>query len=159
MHSLRLAGLAGASALLVGCYTLQPTGGATPEPGTNIALDINDAGRVALGGSMGPEIGQIEGRLLSADSTEFRVAVSAIHLLRGGEQSWSGEDVRIKREYVSFIQERKFSAGRTLALGAVGVGGVAFFVTRSIVGGGTESPSKTPPDTAVSQRLLPIPRP
>lgn len=159
MYSLRLAGLAGVSALLVGCYTLQPTGGATPEPGTMVALDINDVGRVALGGAMGPEIGQIEGRLLSVDSTQFRVAVSAIHLLRGGEQTWSGEDVRINREYVSFIQERKFSAGRTVALGAVGVGGVAFFVTRSIVGGGSESPQKPPVDTAVTQRLLPITHP
>lgn len=153
MQSFRIAGLVVMGALLGGCYSLQPTGGPVPEVGTSIAFDINDAGRLALGGSMGPEIAQIEGRLLSKDDDEFRIAVSALHLLRGGEQSWSGEDVRIKREYVASVRERKFSPGRTLALGAVGLGGVAFFVTRSIVGGGSESPPKVPPDTAASQRI------
>lgn len=158
MQTSRLIGLVAFGVLLAGCYTLQPTGGVVPGAGTSIALDINDAGRVALGGSMGPEIARIEGRLLSVDNDEFRVAVSAVHLLRGGEQAWSGEDVRVRREYVSTIQERRFSRGRTIALGAAGVGGVAFFVTRSIVAGGNESTTKPPPDTAASQRI-PQPQP
>lgn len=153
MQSFRIAGLVVMSALLVGCYTLQPTGGVVPEVGTSIALDINDAGRLALGGSMGPEITRIEGRLLSTDDDEYRVAVSALHLLRGGEQSWSGESVRIQRAYVSTIHERRFSAGRTIALSAVGAGGVAFLVTRSIVGGGNPAPPMTPVDTAKTQRI------
>ena len=153
MQPFRIVGLAALGTLLVGCYTFQPTGGGVPTAGTNVALDINDAGRSALGGSMGPEIARVEGRLLSADDAEYRVAVSALQLLRGGEQSWSGEDVRIRREYVSSIRERRFSRGRTIALTAAGLGGVAYFVTRSIVGGGTESPPKTPPDTAAAQRI------
>ena len=96
-----LAALSGA--LLVGCYTLQPTGGPVPKVGTIIGLELNDAGRAALGGSMGPEIGQVEGRLVEKDSGEFVIAVSALHLLRGGEQVWHGETVHIKSEYVSSI--------------------------------------------------------
>src|SRR6187401_2195337 len=68
------------TALLAGCYTLQPSRGATPQPGKIIGLDINDAGRVALSGSMGPEIGQIEGRLVSRDSAEYVVGVTTLHL-------------------------------------------------------------------------------
>ena len=35
---------------------------------------------------MGPEIGQIEGRLLEKDTGQFLVAVSSVRMLRGGEQ-------------------------------------------------------------------------
>lgn len=143
-------------ALAVGCYTFEPIGGVVPDPGMILALEINDAGRVALGGSMGPEIARVEGRLLSTDQETFRIAVSNLQLLRGGEQTWSGEVVQIKREFVSSIRERRFSSGRTVALGAVGVGGLAFLVTRSIVGGGTESPPRPPTDTAAAQRI-PLP--
>jgi hypothetical protein len=89
------------SAVSVGCYTQQPTGGAVPPAGTPMAFDITDAGRVALGGSMGPEISQVEGRLLDRDSSSYLIAVTGIHLLRGGEQSWAGEQVRLRTEHVS----------------------------------------------------------
>jgi hypothetical protein len=36
----------------------------TPAVGEKVAFDVNDAGRVALGGSLGPEIAQIEGRVV-----------------------------------------------------------------------------------------------
>ena len=137
----------------MGCYTFEPTGSAVPDPGVVVALEINDAGRLALGGSMGPEIAQVEGRLLSVDQAAFRVGVSNLRLLRGGEQAWSGEPVQINREFVSSVRERRFSSGRTIALSAVGVGGLAFVLTRSIVGGGTESPPKPPTDTASTQRI------
>ena len=79
---------------------------------------LTDAGRTALGGSMGPEIIQIEGKLLSTDNSEYVVGVSLVRLLRGGEQVWRGETVRIKTEYVSSLYERRLSASRSLALGA-----------------------------------------
>lgn len=145
-----LAALSGA--LLVGCYTLQPTGGPVPKVGTIIGLELNDAGRAALGGSMGPEIGQVEGRLVEKDSGEFVIAVSALHLLRGGEQVWHGETVHIKSEYVSSIYERRFSAGRSAALAAAGVGAVAIIATRSLIGLGSTDQGRPPGDTATAQR-------
>ena len=114
--------------LLAGCYALQPAAGVAPVVGTNVGFDINDAGRVALGGSMGPEIGQVSGRLVAADSEEYTLAVSDIQLLRGDTQVWRGEEVRIKTSYVSTIYARRFSPARTLAMAAVGAGAVALFV-------------------------------
>lgn len=144
-----------AAILLAGCYTMEPVKGPTPEVGTEIAFDINDAGRVALGGSMGPEIAQIEGRLVEKGSADYLVAVTAVHMLRGGEQVWSKEPVRIKSEYVSSVYEKKFSAVKTVALGAVGVGIVAALAGRSLIGGGTTDPAKQPGDTGVSTRRRP----
>jgi len=143
----RVAGCLAASWSLVGCYTLQPTGGAVPQLGEEIAFDVNDVGRAALGGSMGPEIGQIEGKLLQKDTTQYVVSVSTVRFLRGGEQPWSGETVKIKPEYVTTTYAKHFSQGRTIALSAVGVGALAFLVTRSLIGSGATEP-KTPTDTA-----------
>jgi hypothetical protein len=153
----KVAGFLVLGSTLVGCYTLQPTRGATASVGENVAFDVNDAGRVALGGSLGPEISQIEGRVLGHENGEYVLAVSNIKLLKGGDQVWTGEHVRIKSEYVATTYERKFSRPRTIAVSAVGVGLFAFVLSRSIKGGGGE-PDKVPGDTAQSQ-LIPIPNP
>ena len=120
-----------------------------------MAFDINDAGRLALGGTMGPEIAQVEGRLVERGTADYLVKVTAVHLLRGGEQTWSGESIRIKSEYVTSVYEKKFSAGRSVALGAVGVGIAAAIAGRSILGGGQADPGKTPPDTGHTTRRRP----
>jgi hypothetical protein len=123
-----------------------------PELGRTIGLDLNDAGRSALGGLMGPEISQVEGRLVQKDSGEFVVAVTDVHLLRGGEQVWHGETVHIKSGYVSSLYERRFSAARSAALAAVGVGAVAIIATRGLIGLGSTDQGMTPGDTAHTQR-------
>ena len=154
----RFIGLASTVTLLAGCYTMQPARGTVSDVGTRMALDVNDAGRVALGGSMGPEISQIEGQLLGKEAGDYVVAVSAIKLLRGGEQSWSGEKVHIKSEYVSSVYERRFSMGRTLALGAVGAGAIAFLVSRSLKTDPETADPPTPGDSSNTMRI-PVPQP
>jgi hypothetical protein len=139
------------TALLAGCYTLQPAGGVVPDIGTQVAFDVNDVGRVALGGAMGPEIGQIEGRLVQRDSSQYVVAVTAVHLLRGGEQSWAGETVHIKSEYVSSSYQRQFSRGRTVALSAVGVVALAMLARNSLLGSGSVDQPVTPPESTATR--------
>ena len=145
----------------MGCYTLQPTGGVAPQVGTIVGLDINDAGRVALGGTMGPSIARIEGRLVSRDSSEYVVGVTDVHILNGGDQVWSGERVHVKSEYVSSMLERRLSVARSVALGAAGIGAVAIIATESLLGFGTgadRGPSMG--DTSQTQRIpVHIPRP
>jgi len=141
---IRIAMLAAIGSLLAGCYTLQPVWEGRPEPGTRIAFEISDVGRVALGGSMGPEISQIEGRLVGSENGEHLVAVTGIRFLRGGEQIWTGERVNIKSEYVSRAYERRFSRGRTIALTATLVGGVALVVFGTDLVGLGREPSDRP---------------
>ncbi|HEY8175124.1 MAG TPA: hypothetical protein VIF32_05515 [Gemmatimonadaceae bacterium] len=144
--------LAAFGVALAACYTLQPARATDARVGTRVAFDVNDAGRVALGGSMGPEISQVEGRLISADNAEYDVAVSAVRFLDGGEQVWRGDRVRIKAEFVKSAYERRFSSGRTAALGASLVGGVAaYIVGRSLIGSGAEGPG-TPRDSGAAFR-------
>jgi len=146
--------LAGAGLLSAGCYSLQPSTAATPAPGTNVALAINDAGRVALGGAMGPSILRVNGRLMSLDGDEYVLAVSGVDLLQGGFQAWNGETVRIKTSHVSALLERRFSKGRTLALGAA-IAGVAVMLSRSHLGPINAPPDSSPPDTSHTRRGRP----
>jgi len=144
-----------ALALLTGCYTLEPVSRTTPALGERVALDINDAGRVALGGSMGPEIGQLEGTLIQRDNGDYLLGVTSVTLLRGGAQVWKGEQVHIKPEYVSQMYERKLSKPRTIALTAAGVAGAALIASQGLLGSGAKD---QPPDHMDSNTTNRIPR-
>ena len=156
MRASRVISAAALIATVTGCYTLQPARGVAPVVGTVVAFDINDAGRVALGGSMGPEIAQIEGRLLDRDTSEYVVAVSSLKLLRGGEQVWHGERARIKSEYVTSLYEKRFSVGRSIAMGAAGIGAIAIIAGQAIIGSGSTDSPPPPPGGGETIR---IPRP
>jgi len=149
----RTVGLVAFGLAVAGCYTMQPAAGVSPELGSTLAFSINDVGRVALGGSMGPEIDQIEGRLISnekeGNGSDYLVAVSAVRLLRGGNQVWRGEQVHIKSDYVNTIYFKRYSAGRTVLVSAIAVAGVAALAGAAIIGSGmtTDDPSDTNPGT------------
>jgi hypothetical protein len=146
----------GASLLLqVGCYAYRPTEGAVPATGTRVALRVNDAGRVALGGAMGPEIDQVEGVLIQKDSVEYVLAVSGIHTIRGGGQGWSGEKVHIRSEFVTGLYERRLDKKRTIIASAIGLGVLLYVGTRVLKGSGILDPATIPPDSAFSSRRLP----
>ena len=137
---------------LTGCYTLKPVSGVDPSPGTKLAFDVNDAGRVALGGSMGPEIAQVEGMLVEKDNDGYLLAVSNVRLLRGGEQVWSGEKVRLNNQYLGTAYQRRFSLGRSIGLGVVGIGGFgAILVSTSLLGLGQDDSGKPPEEPPVSR--------
>lgn len=156
---LRLSAAALCGISLAGCYTLRPVQGVDPKIGSRIAFDVNDAGRLALGGTMGPEIAQVEGQLLEKENGSYLLAVSTVRLLRGTEQVWSGEQIRLKQEYLGSAYERRFSAGRTITFGLIGVGGItAFFVTRSLLTSGSEDgepPPCEPPECPIERRGRP----
>jgi hypothetical protein len=113
-----------------------------------MAMDVNDLGRLALGGQMGPEIAHIEGRLVSKESDEYEISVKSIKLIRGGDQVWNGERIRIRKEYISQTYERHFSKSKTIALSTVFVVSV-YLVARqaNLFGLGREEPDVPPCDT------------
>ena len=135
MRSITRIGFIALGVLLVGCYSLRPAGGVTPELGSQIVFDLNDVGRVSMGPSMGAEIAQIEGRLIEKTNEDYVVSVSTVRFLRGGVQPWTGEKVRLKPEYLGSTYERRFSRGRTIAAAAITVGGFAALVASGTFGG------------------------
>lgn len=137
--------------LITGCYTLEPMVTAQPATGSKVALSINDAGRVALGGQMGPAVLRVHGRLVSHDTEEYDLAVTGVDLLAGGFQTWQGERVRISDDHVSALLERRFSKAKTIALGAAAIGAVAL-VGRGAFLPGFLDPEPTPDDSTFTRR-------
>lgn len=117
-----------------------------------MALDINDAGRVALATPIGPEVAQLEGRLVRRDSNEYVLAVSVVRQLRDVEQKWTGEKVILKSEYVTAVHERRFSRGRSAIIASAAVAVVAYMVSRAIGGAGQPDTPTVPIDTAQTSR-------
>jgi hypothetical protein len=149
--------VAGIGLLTTSCYSLQPAA-AVPVPGTRVALAINDVGRVALGGSMGPELLRVEGSLQSKDGDDYFVNVSGVELLQGGFQSWAGETVRINSSYVSAVYEKKFSKGKTLLASAVVVAGVALLAGGKSIPGFPTGEDDGRQDTIAARRgRMPFP--
>lgn len=139
---------------MAACYELEPVRGASPAPGTRIALDVNDAGRVALGPSMGPSIDRVEGTLIDHSNGEYLLGVTGVALLRGGVQAWKGEQVVVKPEFVSNVYERRLDPIRT-GLAAVLVGGaVAYIASRNLSASGQKN-EQDPPIDSIAQRRSP----
>ncbi|MEO7520292.1 MAG: hypothetical protein ABIW79_00610 [Gemmatimonas sp.] len=136
-----------------GCYTLTPVVNTGLPNGTQVALRITDAGRVVLGGSMGPEIDQIEGRLLQHSDSTYVLSVTGVRFLRGGEQRWNGERITVRNEHVSGVSEQQLSKFRTGALAAASVAVVIFAVSKGIGGFGNRDEGKPPKDTAQTIRI------
>jgi hypothetical protein len=85
--------------------------------GSRVELELNDEGSRALAGEVGLGAERLRGTVVSADSAGLRLAVQAVENTRGEPTDWNGEQVRIPRQYVERMQERRLSVGGTGILG------------------------------------------
>lgn len=148
MRVIRFLAVLSTGVFAAGCYTLRPAAGVPPVPGDEVAFEVTDQGRVALGGSIGPEISRIEGLLVGTEDDEYLVAIRSVQFVRGGQQRWNGERVGIRREHVGTVYNRRLSRARSITLGTVAFGGfLAFLASRDMLGlsfGGGDRPEPKP---------------
>jgi len=140
-HARRLL-LAGVLVASGGCYVNGPLA-AAPEPGTNVLLQLNDRGRVALADSVGESASQIEGALVSRRDSVFVVRVRAVEYINGHRQRWTGEPLTIREEHLRDVHARRMSRGRTAVVaGVVSSSVIAFILSRDLfgIGGGGREP-------------------
>ena len=125
-----------------GCYVNQPLA-AAPEPGTNVLLELNDRGRVALADSVGESATQIEGALVSRRDSVFVVRVRAVEYVNGQRQRWTGEPLSIREEHLRDVHARRMSRSRTAVVaGVISSSVIAFIISRDLfgLGGGGRDP-------------------
>jgi len=108
-----IAGVAG------GCYNYRPLA-QTPPPAARVSMALTDQGRVATARSIGPGTERVEGNVLAADDTAYLLAVASVKPLHGSWTRWNGEQVSMRRDYVTGLYERRLNKGRTALV--VGVG-------------------------------------
>ena len=134
-----------------GCYAYAPldtTNGV--QAGEHVAVEITDRGRAELSDRLGSGVLRLEGTLTQSDSVDLVLNVWRVAHFSGPTERWSGESVRIRREYASRVQTRTLNRTKTyLAAGAAVAGLVVFTRTFGLfgfateTGGGSEEP--TPP--------------
>jgi len=121
----------------VACHTYLPPQDVVPAAGHEIAVELNDRGRVLVGGQLGESVQVVQGRLIGSTDSTVTLSVNRTVLLRGSSAVWAGEQATIPREGVRGIRLRQFSKGRTvllsigIAVGLAVIGGVI-----SLAGGG-----------------------
>jgi hypothetical protein len=104
-----------------------------------VLLELNDRGRVALGNSIGPTGGIVEGTVQSNSDSAYSLLVNRVEYLNGQWNAWNGEPLVVPKEFVGNARERTFSASRSwLAAGAVALAAVAFISSRHLLGFGSE---------------------
>jgi len=129
--------------LLAGCYTYRPLGPAdvvTPAAGSKVEVRLTTAGTAALTPQVGSDVLDLEGDVVSADSSGLTLAVSRSENSRHIGTDWKGEHVAVPRDDIATVKGRKFSMGATALLGGLTGGGLAAAI---VLIGGTSSTSGT----------------
>jgi hypothetical protein len=129
-----------APAALGGCYTYAyaPT---TPVPGSRLALDLNDLGRLQMADHVGPGVARIDGWVITCSDSAYTLRAERTIGIAGGTTPWNGEQVVVLKSWVSIAREKKFSPQRTAVLATtVTAGFVAFLATRGLLGLGIGQP-------------------
>jgi len=132
--------LIGMLSVTAGCYNYNPLTTPSPEPGTYLAVTLDDAGSDELARYLGPSVFMVRGRYLGpSDQGGLLVSVSSVETKRGVGYSWEGETVRLPTDAIASLDVRRLSKGRSLLLAGVGAGGlVATTLAFSLLGSGTQ---------------------
>lgn len=125
-----------------GCYVYPPVV-STPSPGTELRLDLNDRGRVAMGPVIGGSAMNVEGILKSPPDTAYVLGVTYVTYLRGEPNKWNGEPVTVPRDFVANTTQRTLSKPRTWLTIAAAAAGVAALVASFSLAGPGNAPSES----------------
>ena len=138
----------------LGCYQYAPLDtSAGVQAGERVAVEITDRGRAELSDRLGSGVLRLEGTLTQTDSTDLVMNVWRVAQISGPASRWSGESVRLKREYASSVQTRTLNRGKTyLMVGAVGVGIVLFTTQFDLLGFASEQSGGEEPPPPISSR-------
>ena len=123
--------------LLAACYTYRPLATPTPETGQRVSAQLTTEGSRDLTGQIGPEILHVEGNVVETDSAGMDMDVLEIESYRGFRSDWHGERLRLPREAVAGMQQRRLSVGGTGLMAGVLAAGL--YAVYKILGGGDSS--------------------
>jgi hypothetical protein len=114
----------GYAVMLVGCYTYRPLATTEPVQGSRVSAQLTGQGSVDMASQIGPDVLHVEGDVVAADSNGLELVVREIESFRGIRSDWQGEHVKIPRQALAGMQERRLSVGGTGLMGGVIVGGL-----------------------------------
>ncbi len=139
LWSMRSTLLAAALCLTAGCYNYDPLTTPSPEPGTYLAVTLNDAGSDQLARALGPGIFVVRGRYLALSDRGLLLSVSSVETKRGISYPWEGETVTLPSDAVASLDVRRLAKSRSLLLAGIGAGGLVATTALFVLRGGATS--------------------
>lgn len=111
-----------ASAL--GCYEYLPVRDTRSLVGRSASLQLTDSGSVVLTQRIGARVDAVNGTFLGDSSSSYLMSVQSTHVRDGGDTDWKGERVAIPSLLVTSLQQKQFSASRSVFAGALATAGI-----------------------------------
>jgi hypothetical protein len=125
MRRLGIAALCASTA----CYHYAPMEPSAIQTGAAVRLDLSSAGSTRMTPILGAGTNSVEGTILAATDTGYRMSVSGTHKATTGAVRWSGEQVTVPRDAIERVQTRSLDRKRTLGVAALAIlAGVALKV-------------------------------
>jgi hypothetical protein len=129
-----------AAATSTGCYRYAPIEAASPPLGTEVRLQLTDAGAVRLGPVVGNRIDLVDGRVAGVADSGLTLSVTGTIDRLGVETTWKGEQVTFPNSAVATLGRRTLDRKRSyvaggIAAGIVAVAGLAFNIAGNSGGG------------------------
>jgi len=136
-------GVVALATALTGCHTYLPPQDQVPVAGREIAVELNDRGRLLVVPQLGEAVLRVHGTLVASADSTVTMSVSRTVQLQGSSALWTGESVTIPVAGIRGFRLREFSQKRSVAM-AVGVAGALAVVAPrlKIVGGGNGRPDE-----------------
>ena len=141
-------GLGVGATLTGGCFRYTLVDSPSPPLGTEVRLELTDAGAVSLAPLVGNRVELVDGRVVSVADTGLTMAVTATTDRTGIETGWRGERVVFPRSALGGVHRRTLDRKRSYMVGGIAAGlvaavGIGFNVTgggSATNGGSTTSP-------------------
>jgi hypothetical protein len=131
MQFRRLWVVLGVAPVALGCYQYTPLDtSAGVQAGEHVAVEITDRGRAELGDRLGTGVLRLEGTLTRTDSVNLEMNVWRVAHFSGPASRWSGESIRLRREFASRVQSRTLNRGKTYLLAGSAVVGFVLFTSQ-----------------------------
>ena len=130
---------------VTGCYESLAVQTSAVPAGTEVSLAITDRGRVALGPQMGEGVVRLNGRVAEASDSAYVVRVSSVEYLASPTGHWTGEEIKVPRDDVASVAERRLSRKRSWLMAGIVVGAIVVVSAAiKIIGGGSVSDGTIP---------------
>lgn len=106
----------------IGCYRFTPIKGGAPM-GTDVRMELTDAGAVRLAPLIGPRIAAIDGRTVAESDSALEVAVQAVVDRGGRSMPWSLERLAVPYQAIAALKQRTLDTGRSWLVAGLTVAG------------------------------------
>lgn len=106
-------------AFLTACYVERPLTAPAPAPAARIVAQVTDTGAVAMAGTIGSAAVEVEGLVVEADASTWKLQVTRVAQRGGTSTRWNREVVSFPRYALTNAREKRRDKRRSWIVAGV----------------------------------------